>query len=46
MEKFRKLWKYGFGRGPGSEAPESSENGTLPNFENSHEFLTKFDLKK
>ena len=54
-EKFRKLSKYGLLRGLGADPPVASENikkispkinGNLQNFENFHEFLANFDLKR
>ena len=54
-EKFRKFSKYGFLRGSRGGATEANENikkispkinGNRQNFENFHEFLANFNLKK
>ena len=55
MVKFRRFWKYGFVRCSGAEPPEANENiekisrkinGNRQNFEDFHEFLANFDLKR
>ena len=54
MEKLRKIWKHSFVRGLGG-APEASEiiykfsrriKGNRQNFENFHELLANFYLKR